>query len=363
MSIRHMCSCGAQIKLPDSAAGRKAKCKACGEVFAVPHGAVSSSVDASPVTKNTTKPSATSDGWLTEFAAEEERAAGAPVRRLDLSLPLDEFEPGEPPTANASHLKREDRDWISEPKRSFWSELPGSFVFFLNPANLILFVSLLFFNAVVPFIPLFGWVLSLILMLYMFAFYMAIVREVASGEDELPMVWISNPWDDLIIPTAEYVGTRIWVMLPAVVLAIALATKEPTSVAELLRAWALQGRYPSPWVRLVSMIGLAFWPVVVLAVAIGGTFRGLWPHVIIRTVLSAPLPYAAICAAVLAARVIVSLPESAFFARMIMNLPVRGVFALHILSIAMSIYGMIVAMRVIGLFYRHYKHRFPWAAE
>ena len=48
---------------------------------------------------------------------------------------------------------------------------------------------------------------------------------------------------------------------------------------------------------------------------------------------------------------------------LIASAPSRSIMFLILLNNILSIYAMIVAMRAIGLFYRHFKHKLPWKAE
>jgi hypothetical protein len=100
-----------------------------------------------------------------------------------------------------------------------------------------------------------------------------------------------------------------------------------------------------------------------MAVAIGGGFNGLWPHVIIRTALSALLPYLAVCLALIVAGTLLVLPGTDAFLAFADRVMPGAYFRLAIFNSVLTTYAMIVAMRVVGLFYRHYKHKFPWVAE
>ena len=124
-----------------------------------------------------------------------------------------------------------------------------------------------------------------------------------------------------------------------------------------VRAWDLTvPHWLSP---ALVLLGCAFWPVIILAVSIGGGFGGLWPHVILRTALAAPVAYVAIVATLALAVGLALLPD--------MLLPAsrlgQSFWALHTLNAVVTAYASIVAMKAIGLYYRHYKHKFPWAAE
>jgi hypothetical protein len=199
---------------------------------------------------------------------------------------------------------------------------------------------------------------------YILAFPLATVREIASGEDELPSVWIHNLYDDLFEPALEFVGTGVFVML----LALALACWAWWQAGEIdfgifAASGVLNGTGLSRAVPLLVLVGLFFWPAVMLAVAIGHTFSGLWPHVIVRTPMGAPLAYVAICAALVVAATVSTLPAHPRFVAAVTGSSPVGGLVLRLVGTIVGLYSSIVAMWVIGLFYRHYKDRLPWTAE
>ena len=107
MPIRYQCDCGATIRLPDWAVGRRARCQTCQTTFTVPAGPAwpeSLDVRAQPSAKSNSKPA-------------------------------------EPATTPRLPGGRDDtQDWIREPVRPFWRDLPASFALCFDPGN---FVSLL----------------------------------------------------------------------------------------------------------------------------------------------------------------------------------------------------------------------------
>jgi len=365
MSIRHTCGCGARIRLPESAAGRKARCKSCGAVFRVPQPAA----DGPPVQPDVANGSSPASGhagahphepgdWLQEFADTEAKAEGQPVRALDLSAPLAIESDDDLPRSGRPVIERSDRDPIIEPQRSFWADLAASFLFFLDGGNMVMFLVVILigvWDALVSFAPLFISLIGhVVLNGYLCAFYMGTVLESASGEDELPGVSISNVFDDLFMPLVRFLGTWLIVLLPAFIAMMATLKGCDGPVDELEANWGL--------VTGLAVAGLAVWPVVVLGVAISGTLKGMLPHTAIRTILAAPLPYLAILATLVVAALI------RVFAAEVpgwLGLPPTSgvVIGTAVLAVVAGVYSMIVAMRVIGLYYRHYKHRFPWTAE
>lgn len=123
-------------------------------------------------------------------------------------------------------------------------------------------------------------------------------------------------------------------------------------------------RLPMDWelFRILAIAGACFWPVTILMVAIADGFGGLSPLLVFRTILSAPIPY------------LVVLVGLVFAGGMTLYVEVQlapatwnpGSWATMLSTLFLGkmirIYSMIVSMRIIGLYYRHYHARFPWAA-
>jgi len=289
---------------------------------------------------------------------------------LDLAEPYESDAAQRLPTPRAAKEgEADDGDWIV-PRRSFWPDLVASFIFFMNPGNLIAFISLatasvlVAFVQIIPFLGCFTVVLVWGVNAYICAFLLATVRETAAGEDDLPAVWISSVWDDLVLPGLQFAGTWLFVLLPAIALACYVwweAGDPDLEIFSVRTAW--QGKGLARAVPVLMLAGLFFWPTVVLAVAIGGTFAGLWPHVVIRTALCAPLAYLAICAALITSYVLSTLPTNPSVVAAAGPTTLSSLAGFWVASEVAGLYSSIVSMRVIGLFYRHYKHRFPWVAE
>ncbi len=377
--------------MPVSATGKKARCRACGAVFTVP--APDYDPDAQPIPlEGSDAPDrrdqpAGSPGtdtepgnWLADFAREEKRTGGdKPVMIIDFAhKPLSEEDPetaaqerartaipritGRLPHEEASAHDAE-RSGVIGPERPFWQDLLQSFLFLGEQSSLVTYFILAIASFVAYFVPLASVFFTLVVNLYILAFYMAVVRDTAAGEDRLPeTVWMTSALD-LVWPLFHFIGVTALAMLPATIYVLSKAGGH--SGWDFL--FYILGAPQTPAVQGLTVLGLFFWPVMILAVAIGGSFRGLWPHVVIRTALCAPLPYLAMCAIVLVAATLWYLPNSPQIDSLCKQVPqqfaTRVTIARRLLGDLISLYAGIVAMRSIGLFYRHYKHKFPWVAE
>jgi len=380
VSIRYTCPCGANIRLPHTAAGRKAKCKACGSIFQVPcqpagddlpAPLVKSKPPANPPAPDAAPPAP--GAWLDELANQEPRAAGeSRPELLDISESEYQAPRGRSPSAraefdDATAYAPDEGPWILAPERSFLGDLVESFLLFLDPGNFIAFVFLVLVKLIFNSLPLFGCYGLLVLIGangYIYAFFMALVRETATGEDQFPTVWYSDYWDDLVVPLIQYLGTRLFVMWPCVALAIYAwweAGDIDWDVFNLTTVWEGQGLARAT--AIAYLIGSLLWPAVVLTVAIGGTLIGLWPHIVARTAIAAPLGYLTICVAIMAADALTALPtDPRFIASLGLGKWLSG-WSLRIIGTVLGMFSSLLAMRVIGLYYRHFKRRLPWVAE
>jgi hypothetical protein len=109
------------------------------------------------------------------------------------------------------------------------------------------------------------------------------------------------------------------------------------------------------------------WPVLILGAAIGEQLPLRSLPLLLRTVASTPLPYVAVWLlvsmaggiAVVTTTWMTDVLTSWFGA----DAPLTTVAAVALVSKTAELYAWIVAMRQIGLYYRHFKSRFPWEAE
>ncbi len=338
MPIYQQCSCGATIRLPESAIGRRARCKTCGTVFTVEQMAA-----AKPRTLLTLDArEEESPAWLRDLTSGDD-SDGAPK-----PAPHDRFRrPADAPVC--SEAVPEELTTGATSLVSFLNAVGAAFIFFRSPGNATTLFTIALTPLLVGLIPFYGWLIGLIVMLYVYAFFMSTIAETARGEDELPTIWLHNLIDDLLMPFLHFVGSLVCVLIPA------------GAAAALM--WYLTGSIRWDVTVALGVMGMLFWPVVVLGVSIGNGFSGLWPHTILRTAASAPLAYAVVCAAVLVAFGLTLLPEAPFMAGTMSRFSQEHPFTLEVLLAILNTYAAIVAMKVVGLFYRHYKDRFPWAAE
>ncbi|HUW81556.1 MAG TPA: hypothetical protein VMZ31_02020 [Phycisphaerae bacterium] len=327
MPIHVRCTCGVRLRFPDGTEGKYAQCKKCGAKVLIEPEDVSE-------TPNTANP------------RQGASAAGAhaPSSEEDLILSARGI-------ASDTGLRAEKN---RKTAANFWVDVGQSFVFFLRLDNLASFVLVVVMNlliAVSGYGMIWGLFGGLVLRGLLAAFYLNVIVEVARGEDKLPAFSLTDFWDDVVRPGLLFLVSMLLVMVPAVVAYV----------------WAPStSDFGLPWI--LGVVGLFCWPATVLMVAIGDGFRSLRPDLVLRTILSAFAPYLAIWIMLLLAAAPTYLPELLTWGASD-ELPAaaeRGpglILTQALAARAASAYTMIVSMRLIGLYYRHFKKRFPWRAE
>jgi len=233
--------------------------------------------------------------------------------------------------------------------KRFMRDLLGSFALMLEPGNLVTLLIIAFLHiwmGLMGYGLLLGFIGRVILGGYLCAYYLSVITETAGGEDDLPSMRVTSLLDDILIPLFQMLGTALLAMSPALVVWI----------GSLIYGQEVS----STTYKTLIITGVFFWPAIVLIVAIASSIRGLWPHTVIRTALAAPLAY-------LLLWVFLLIPRGAEWV-IERNLPaltgnVRAAIGFSIASALWSAVTYTLAMRAIGLYYRHFKHRFPWAAE
>jgi hypothetical protein len=267
--------------------------------------------------------------------------------------------------------------------RSFWSDVAWSFVFINQPSNAItfVFVWLLYVAAescsvVTGFSPLlsrFGC-LALVFWLaltgWIYSFLLNCIVDVACGEDDLPTLrFTEGLLDDMVYPLFKFVGAWFVVLLPALIYTMVALGCAPAQLRADIRAAGSAGELfdvLGPWAPpLVALAGLAvfFWPITVLVVAMSRLADVFRIDLILRTVGRTFLPYLATC---LLVGVAFGLEVGALRA---LSRPAGGgttganVALIVVLANGAIAYFDVVAMRIIGLYYRHFSNRFAWSWE
>ncbi len=308
-----VCVCGAQGRAPDELAGKTVRCKKCGGPIRIAP-AASDSYDIAY-----------------DLAAPAPAAVAVAPPTMSTAMPA--------PSRRSSAPERA--------SRSFWTDLPLSFTFVFRPVNLLVFIGALVLGLVneFMFVP-FVWLIPFAALC---ALYMATITETAGGSDDLPN---GSDFDglvsSLVLPLARFVGVGFTLILFGYLLYAIFAM--------------VAGFESSNTAAYVIASGAAFlWPISMLMVALNGILAMFRVDLMVRSIAAAFVPYLAIWGTVLVALALVVAPsyflpakEETDSINPFANAPFRAV-----MSVA-QVYVTLVAMRCIGLFYRHYSDRFPW---
>jgi hypothetical protein len=186
---------------------------------------------------------------------------------------------------------------------------------------------------------------------WIFAYCQSVILETASGEDELPKFSMENGWwDDIIVPFFQFLGSWVGVLMPALVLRV------------------LYGLYPYDvlWYAALAAfwIGVFIWPAAALMVVIGSVREAFHLDLVVSTIARSFPAYL----------MTLALLGLAFGPEILFRLYVRQRAAVGDLSLSHTFlfavavkvfvaYAILVSMRSLGLYYRHFKSRFPWVAE
>jgi len=343
------CACGARFRVPDEALGKRARCKDCGATF-------------------TLQPE--DDGTI-PLADESWPSGAAPGgARGDFSPPPS----GSPASAAMvgpafAPLSRE-----TARRRNYWSDVLWSFLFPCSPGNLIIFVVLWVVLVIASLLPLIAPATSLLAAMWFAAFRFTIIESAAAGESDLPDLDVTSDFvGELAAPWLRWTASWLVVLLPAVgYLVLAWYTGRMTA-AEVTRA--LVGGISGLWQGATSgepifdallYLGIAFWPMVVLCFALGGMETVYRVDLMVVTIVRSLHAYLTTLALLFVATVAVPVLSEAISAGTAGTSggagggTAGGTFLAFVLTTGVSIYLEIVSMRLIGLYYHHFKDRFAW---
>ena len=227
-----------------------------------------------------------------------------------------------------------------------------------NVVNMLILLVLCAFLPVLGYVGCYGFIGQVIVLGWFCAFYFNTILEVARGEDDLPSIGgVEGWWGSIFRPLLLFVGVYAFCMIPFLVytFSVGLGSFDP------LVALALQ------------LLGVFVGPMALLSVALGDSIGALRPDLMIKSIVNAFVPYLAVwlmLGVIFAGAVLLLIGVVA--ATVLGNLGndtgvigwLASSFGLQILALWLVYgYGAVVAMRIIGLFYRHFKHRFAWVME
>jgi len=255
-----------------------------------------------------------------------------------------------------------ERARVGRVQRPFLQDVVRSFTMFGSLSNLMSLIGcavFLFAAGALALLPMLG-LISLIgqFMVYgiVAAFLMEIVQTTAGGDDELPttQVW-GGVYDGIIVPLVQLIGATTFVMLPTILLTIWMSWTGDASPGRVFLN------------EFFRWAGLFMWPIAILAVALGGLTALARFDLLVRTVLKTLPAYGVVFALVAIVAAVEGVFSDTLEGDVILTAVTEEPSPLYVVAViaVLSLVGAwssIVTMRAIGLYYRHFSHRFPWSA-
>ena len=356
------CHCGAKYRVPDSAIGKRSKCKKCGTVFTI------EAEDEGPI------PIADDIGLADEVGAAIERGH-APVAQSDqgrLVVP-----PGSPAALVTAGPASAVAAGPAEVKRGYLSNVLWSFLFLATPSNLITFI-VMWVALSLAFLLGFSWIFALLALIviqgWYSAFRFAVLQSAAAGEDEIPtMSTVAESIAELVEALLAWIGSWIVVLLPAFAYMMYAVNSGMMTGWEAFQMiiggvpGMLQGTGGELLVLdILVYLGLALWPMVILCVALGGFATLYRPDLLILTIVKTFPMYLLTVALMLGAILLITTLSEMGTAGVAgrTGTTISGILGsamiIHILVTRLVIYLDIVLMRLVGLIYHHFNGRFAW---
>lgn len=359
MALRVKCKCGKVLKIPSRLAGKVAACPQCKRKYRIPAepDPQPSHLDLDLLAGMPVKsPSSTHGIELETNSAGDVEPPSAIAVDTEAPIKLGYARDQDKPTTRGNRLG----DTIEGPKRSFWADALGSFIYPVrNVSNGVVCGFILIVSSVavlLQFAGIFGLIGTFIINAWLAALYFSIIQDTASGSDDLPnLIGGNGMMDDLFLPSFKFIGAVAVVLGPAAILSICVGLGwVPASLRVMGIMWFVAGVFILP----ISLLLFAF-------DAPGAIFR---LDLIITTVFRTLLPYLAMWLILLAVATFYGLtflaPDLIEFKRpgsggKLIETHIGVGFLLRMLGTFLAL----IAMRVIGLYYLHFKKRFAFDLE
>lgn len=344
MAIDFACvKCGQVMRAPEGSAGKRVACPLCGAVQVIPDSAAATPPAVPPAAPPATPPAG--------------ETAAPPA-----------MPPAMPPAGQAAHdpLTEQSRPRpiiglsVTGPVRSLRDDVLLSLVVPFRGTGIFLFALMAVLYSLVPlltFVPSLGPIALLIIIGWFCAIFLNIIMDTCQGKDELTAFSMTGGfWNDIVRPLFLFAGGTVLVGLPVIAWRVYIVFNP-----------ALR----SPGTEIVQMVlyglGLFLWPMTMLTIAINGfsmealrydrqlvsIFRALPQYLAIWVLLMVVIVGQWACYRI-GTTMVPTTGTIGAAGRLVLLAFVTGLF---------QSYLSIIAMRVIGLYYRHYKQRFAWLAE
>ncbi len=251
---------------------------------------------------------------------------------------------------------------------SFWQDLVKSTAPIRSAGDLVPFIMIFLGYVYVDLMPVFnGYVLAskAMVMGYISAFYFNVILDIANGENDLPLVDVSEIWDSLIRPFLLFIVSYLYAYAPAVIYLVFEFFNIVSGQPLLEEDNNILARMGTIFLVMIAA-GVFAWPMIILTIALGDSFI-IKPHLVIISIGRMFLPYLAcvvflgVCTGLLylasdmtTAQATEEMPQGMFGA-------MSGGYIVAVLLLNLTIAsGQIFTMKSIGLLYRHYGDRMDW---
>jgi hypothetical protein len=229
---------------------------------------------------------------------------------------------------------------------AFIKDCALSAAFIAEPGNVIIFLVMGGMSAVLPILGYagcIGFLGALIVNGWVASFLFNVLLNAANGEKELPEMSMTDGLvDTVIVPLFKFVAAWAIAFAPCVVYSVntGIDYTNPDAI----------------WI-LLAVGGAAMFPMTVLILAVCGVSGFSRPDLIVMTVARTALPYGLTVVLVSGALV------AAFMIKIGVLAAGSGQHLLATMCVfeIVGLYGYVVAMRVVGLYYHHFKSRFAWS--
>jgi hypothetical protein len=193
------------------------------------------------------------------------------------------------------------------------------------------------------YIIVYGWLCS---------YWFKVIVEAAAGEDRLPGLGLNEGWlEDIVLPLVRFIAASIVAGIPALIAGVAVMVTTSATLDDLTQD-------PTTPLIVMTTVSLFLWPIVLLVIAIGGVSAVFRADLIFLTIAKTIGPYLAVCLLFAGAWVARSMAFE--LAAEVTGGPVSGFGVTLVLAALLEAYLSIVAMRIVGLYYHHFKKRFAW---
>jgi len=246
--------------------------------------------------------------------------------------------------------------------RGFWADVAWTFALFTEPNNLAMLVVIWVLHAILPFLFAAGWIGllgAIIVYGWLCSYWFSVIEEAANGEERLPSLTLTEGvLDDVILPLLKFVGAWVLAWAPALVCAVVLAVAGGLALAGGL---GIATTIANPTGVLLVLVGVAMflWPMVLLVTAIGGILSVIRVDLICITIVRTFPAYLAVCLLFAGTWALETRADE--LASQITGGGMQGFLVTGAVAGLLQAYFSIVSMRIVGLYYHHFKKRFAWS--